>query len=60
MIRIQTVPTLQLIHQALRSGDPRQLAAAESVLSALIVVVRREEADIPNAVGPYLETLKRR
>lgn len=57
MIRIQTVPTLQLVHRALRSADPQLLAAADSVLSALIVVLRREEADVPNEVGPHLKRL---
>lgn len=64
MIRIQTVPTLQAVHMALRevqrTGDQELLAAAESVLSALIVVARQEEADVPNAVGPYLHKLRRR
>lgn len=62
-ITIQTIPTLVAVHRALRevrdTGDPALLAAADSTLSALIVVLRREEAKVPAEVGPHIDKLRR-
>ncbi len=64
MIRINTVATLQEVHAALRevqeTGDQDLLNAAESVLSALVVVIRREEASVPDSLRPHLAALARR
>ena len=64
MLQIDTVALLKEVHSALKeiqqSGDPELLAAAESVLSALVVVIRHERASIPDEVGPYVVKLIRR
>ena len=64
MLRINTVALLKEVHQALREAevteDQALLGAAESVLSALVVVIRREEASVPNELAPYIGILVRR
>lgn len=64
MIRVNTVTLLKAVHEALqeyqRTGDIELLAAAESVLSALVVVIRYEEASVPDTLGPYLIKVIRR
>lgn len=60
-IEVDTVETLHLVQLALHkgrvSGDASLLDAAESVLSAIIVVLRTRRAVIPDAVQPMLERL---
>lgn len=64
MLRIETVSLLREVHRALQevqqTGDKELLAAAESVLSALVVVIRHEQASVPDALGPYIVTLVKR
>jgi hypothetical protein len=64
LLQIDTVVLLKEVHSALRecqrTGDIELLAAAESVLSALVVVIRHEQASVPDAVGPYIVTLVKR
>ena len=64
MIEIDTVALLKEVHAALRevqrTGDPELLAAAESVLSCLVVVIRHEQASVPAELGPYIVKLIRR
>lgn len=65
MIQVNTVALLKEVHGALqeyqRTGDKELLNAAESVLSALVVVIRHEEAQVPSTLGPYImKLLKRR
>jgi hypothetical protein len=64
MMKIDTVSLLKEVHSALQevqqTGDQELLAAAESVLSALIVVIRHERAEVPDQLGPYIVKLIRR
>lgn len=48
------------LYDAERHGDTELLAAAESVLSALIVVLRYPRAELPDALGPHIAVLIRR
>lgn len=54
---IDVVDTLDQIHNAFASGEPARMAAAESVLSALILNLREREAILPVAVQTYLDRL---
>lgn len=56
-IFVDTVQVLQLIHKALRTRDPARLAAADSVLSGLILHIRHERAAIPQALAEHLDVL---
>lgn len=60
-IQVSTLKLLAEIHEALeqaeRRGDQLLLNAAESTLSALIVVLRHPRAELPDALGPYIATL---
>lgn len=60
MLQIDTVALLKDVHRALQTGDPELVAAAESVLSALVVVLRHEQAKVPDQLGPYIVTLVKR
>lgn len=61
MLRVDTVALLKEVHQALRdvqlTGDKELLGAAESVLSVLVVVIRHEQASVPDSIAPYLVKL---
>lgn len=56
-IVVDVVETLQQVHNAFASGDKRRMAAAESVLSALILHLRDREAIMPGEVQKYLDRL---
>lgn len=64
MLQIDTVSLLKEVHRALQevqqTNDKELLAAAESVLSALVVVIRHEQAHVPDQLGPYIVTLVKR
>jgi hypothetical protein len=51
---------LEALHEAERTGDTELKNAAESVLSALVVVLRRKEAKIPEALAKHIAILVRR
>lgn len=61
MVSIKTVPLLTQAHGALResaiSGDMQLKAAADSVLSALVLVLRHEQAEVPAELAPYIRKL---
>lgn len=54
---IDVVDTLEQIHNAFSSGESSRMAAAESVLSALILNLREREAILPSDVQTYLDRL---
>lgn len=59
-IPVRTVPLLTKVHAALRAAgdtDKELKAAADSVLSALVVVIRHEEAHVPADIKPYIDRL---
>lgn len=43
--------------RAITNKDPELMAAAESVMSALIVVLRHRTAQLPVAIRPFMEKL---
>lgn len=54
---VDVVATLEQVHNAFASGDADRMAAAESVLSALILNLREREAILPVEVQTYLDRL---
>lgn len=61
---IDTIPLLQQAQDALELAeqtDDRELRnAAESVLSALVVVLRKKQAKVPATLTPHIALLRRR
>lgn len=56
-IVVDTVQTLERVHRALRTGDAAAIEAADSVLSALILHLKHQQAPLPTAVQPALDLL---
>ena len=48
------------LQEAEATGDQELKNAAESVLSALVVVLRRKQAKVPEALAPHIAVLVRR
>lgn len=62
-VTIDTVELLQVVQDALlqadQAGDRELRNAAESVLSALVVVLRRKKADVPDTLTRHIALLRR-
>lgn len=62
-ILVNTAEVLEKVHAALTAGrearDPELVASAESVLSALVLVLRHKTAELPAAVRAHLERIER-
>ena len=56
-IRVRTADALTLCQRLLKTGTDAQKAAAESVLSALIVTLRHETVFLPKGIEPLYELL---
>lgn len=54
---VNTAETVALCHKAMKSDDPKVVAAAESVLSAIVVTLRYETAPLPVEVVPCWKLL---
>lgn len=63
-LNVDTQALLKEVQEALeeveRTGNKELRASAESVLSALVVVLRRKNAQIPPALAPHVEALLNR
>lgn len=60
-IMVDTAKLLQLAQRAcltgIRDRDPALQKAGESVMSALVVVLKYPQAELPDALGPHIELI---
>lgn len=54
---IDVADTLRQVQNALASKDPEQIAAAESILSLLVLNLRHKQAMVPIEVRDYLDKI---
>jgi hypothetical protein len=54
---VDTLATLALIHKAHRTGDAALIAAADSVLSGLILHIKHGQAVLDKRLRPHLDVL---
>ena len=63
-LSVDTGALLREVQEALqeveKTGNKELLNSAESVLSALVVVLRRKQAVVPEALAPHIAVLVRR
>ena len=57
-VYVNTAEALVTCHRALKSKNPKVQAAAESVLSALVVTLRHEKTALPIEINAHYELIK--
>lgn len=59
-IEVETMMLLARAQAACLSSDPEIAKAGESVLSALVVVLKHPKAELPPELAPHIKILMRR